>query len=377
METTEMVGKKLRIGTRGSRLALAQTALVEDALRSAWPGLETETVILRTKGDRVQDKPLSQVGQKGVFVSEFETALLEGRIDLAVHSAKDLPVRLAEGLDILAVLPRADARDVLVLPVRDMEKPAVSLQRSGGDAAMRAFAAFPEGALIGTGSLRRQLYGKRLCPQADFALIRGNVDSRLKKIQDGGYDGIILAKAGLDRLGIPEREREHFLFLPIPESTFLPAACQGIIAVEGRCQAFLRRLAEAVDDPLTRLAFETERRALLNFGADCSAPAAAYCRVLMPDGSMPDGSDVQAQKPAQSPEEEGGRKRKPEEGSGETRKEKSADSREKACVLRLELSVMYAGREQSGTAPEAQRLELADALCKKVREADARKGRQS
>lgn len=377
METTEMVGKKLRIGTRGSRLALAQTALVEEALRSAWPGLETETVILRTKGDRVQDKPLSQVGQKGVFVSEFETALLEGRIDLAVHSAKDLPVRLAEGLDILAVLPRADARDVLVLPVRAMEKPAVSLQRSGGDAAMRAFAAFPEGALIGTGSLRRQLYGKRLCPQADFALIRGNVDSRLKKLQDGGYDGIILAKAGLDRLGIPEREREHFLFLPISESAFLPAACQGIIAVEGRCQAFLRRLAEAVDDPLTRLAFETERRALLNFGADCSAPAAAYCRVLMPDGSMPDGSDVQVQNPAQSPEEEGGRKRKPEEGSGETRKEKSADSREKACVLRLELSVMYAGRKQSGTAPEAQRLELADALCKKVREADARKGRKS
>ena len=376
-EMAQMDGKKLRIGTRGSRLALAQTALVEEALRSAWPGLETETVILRTKGDRVQDKPLSQVGQKGVFVSEFETALLEGRIDLAVHSAKDLPVRLAEGLDILAVLPRADARDVLVLPVRDMEKPAVSLQRSGGDAAMRAFAAFPEGALIGTGSLRRQLYGKRLCPQADFALIRGNVDSRLKKLQDSGYDGIILAKAGLDRLGIPEREREHFVFLPIPESAFLPAACQGIIAVEGRCQAFLRRLAEAVDDPLTRLAFETERRALLNFGADCSAPAAAYCRVLMPDGSMPDGSDVQVQNPAQSPEEEGGRKRKPEEGSGETRKEKSADSREKACVLRLELSVMYAGRKQSGTAPEAQRLELADALCKKVREADARKGRTS
>ena len=376
METTEMVGKKLRIGTRGSRLALAQTALVEDALRSAWPGLETETVILRTKGDRVQDKPLSQVGQKGVFVSEFETALLEGRIDLAVHSAKDLPVRLAEGLDILAVLPRADARDVLVLPVRSMEKPDISSQRSGRDAALQAFAAFPEGALIGTGSLRRQLYGKRLCPQADFALIRGNVDSRLKKLQDSGYDGIILAKAGLDRLGIPEREREHFLFLPIPESAFLPAACQGIIAVEGRCQAFLRRLAEAVDDPLTRLAFETERRALLNFGADCSAPAAAYCRVLMPDGSMPDGSDVQVQNPAQSPEEEGGRKRKPEEGSGEIRKEKSADSREKACVLRLELSVMYAGREQSGTAPEAQRLELADALCKKVRKADTRKGRK-
>ena len=236
---------------------------------------------------------------------------------------------------------------MLVLPVRgtdDREKSAAPFQRNGENAALQAFAAFPEGALIGTGSLRRQLYGKRLCPQADFVLIRGNVDSRLKKLQNGGYDGIILAKAGLDRLGIPEREREHFLFLPIPESAFLPAACQGIIAVEGRCQASLRRLAGAVDDHLTRLAFETERRALLNFGADCSAPAAAYCRVLTPGGSMMDGSDGQAQNP---------------------------------CGLRLGLSVMYAGREQSGTAPEAQRLALADDLCGKVREADARKGRKS
>ena len=302
MEATETVGKKLRIGTRGSRLALAQTALVEEALRSAWPGLETETVILHTKGDQVQDKPLSQVGQKGVFVSEFETALLEGRIDLAVHSAKDLPVRLAEGLDILAVLPRADARDVLVLPRADARNvPALPGRgvETGGDAALRAFAAFPKGARIGTGSLRRQLYGKRLCPQADFTLIRGNVDSRLKKLESGGYDGIILAKAGLDRLGIPEREGERFHFLPIPESVFLPAACQGIIAVEGRSAdgkaaeegmteagtaagCPVTRLAAAIDDPLTRLAFETERRALLNFGADCSAPAAAYCRVLLP-----------------------------------------------------------------------------------------------
>ena len=364
MEATETVGKKLRIGTRGSRLALAQTALVEEALRSAWPGLETETVILHTKGDQVQDKPLSQVGQKGVFVSEFETALLDGRIDLAVHSAKDLPVRLAEGLDILAVLPRADARDVLVLPradARDVpalpradarDVPALPGRgvETGGDAALRAFAAFSEGAGIGTGSLRRQLYGKRLCPQADFTLIRGNVDSRLKKLESGGYDGIILAKAGLDRLGIPEREGERFHFLPIPESAFLPAACQGIIAVEGRSAdgkaaeggmteegtaagCPVTRLAAAIDDPLTRLAFETERRALLNFGADCSAPAAAYCRVLIPDGAD--------------------------------------DQEQKSGGPRLELSVMYAGRELSGTAPAAERLSLADSLCAKVRKASA------
>ena len=324
--TKGMDGKRLRIGTRGSSLALAQASQVEQALRAAWPGLETELVILRTKGDQVQDRPLSQVGQKGVFVSEFETALLEGRIDLAVHSGKDLPARLADGLDILAVLPRADARDVLVLPRRG------AWENDGSEeAALQAFAALPEGAVIGTGSIRRQLYGKRLCPQASFRLIRGNVDSRLKKLESGGYDGIILAKAGLDRLGITERERERFLFLPIPECRFLPAACQGIIAVEGRCQDDFLRLAAAVDDRLTRISFETERRALFNFGADCSAPAAAYCRILKPDGA-----DGQAQK---------------------------------ACGLWLELSVMYDGRERSGTAPETQRLALADSLCRKVREA--------
>ena len=332
--TKGMDGKRLRIGTRGSSLALAQASQVEQALRAAWPGLETELVILRTKGDQVQDRPLSQVGQKGVFVSEFETALLEGRIDLAVHSGKDLPARLADGLDILAVLPRADARDVLVLPRRGAGE-----NDGSEEAALQAFAALPEGAVIGTGSLRRQLYGKRLCPQASFRLIRGNVDSRLKKLESGGYDGIILAKAGLDRLGITERERERFLFLPIPECRFLPAACQGIIAVEGRCQDDFLRLAAAVDDRLTRIAFETERRALFNFGADCSAPAAAYCRILKPDGA-----DGQAQK---------------------------------ACGLWVELSVMYEGREQSGTAPETQRLALADSLCRKVREASGQGEREA
>lgn len=332
--TKGMDGKRLRIGTRGSSLALAQASQVEQALRAAWPGLETELVILRTKGDQVQDRPLSQVGQKGVFVSEFETALLEGRIDLAVHSGKDLPARLADGLDILAVLPRADARDVLVLPRRG------AWENDGSEeAALQAFAALPEGAVIGTGSIRRQLYGKRLCPQASFRLIRGNVDSRLKKLESGGYDGIILAKAGLDRLGITERERERFLFLPIPECRFLPAACQGIIAVEGRCQDDFLRLAAAVDDQLTRIAFETERRALFNFGADCSAPAAAYCRILKPGGA-----DGQAQK---------------------------------ACGLWVELSVMYAGRERSGTAPETQRLALADSLCRKVREASGQGEREA
>lgn len=308
---------RLKIGTRGSSLALAQAGLVEKALRREFPGLETEIVILHTKGDLVQDKPLSQVGQKGVFVSEFETALLEGLIDLAVHSAKDLPVRLAEGLDILTVLPRADVRDALVLPAG----------RNGAFAdAREAFASWPEGNVIGTGSLRRQLYGKRLAPGASFRLIRGNVDTRLKKLEAGEYDGIILAGAGLERLGILEREKERFAFLPIPEELFLPAACQGIIAVEGRCSLELRPVMERLDDRMTRLAFETERRALWRFGADCSAPAAAYCRI----------------------QESGGR---------ET----------------MKLTVMYAGRERSGEASVQERFALADALCEEVRKTDEKK----
>ena len=173
-------GKKLRIGTRGSRLALEQAASVEQALRTAWPGLRTELVILRTRGDQVQDRPLSQVGQKGVFVSEFEAALLEGRIDLAVHSAKDLPVCLAEGLDILAVLPRADAGDVLVLPRKtEGGVPAPGRTDAGGafcgqnaeksaEAALQVFASLPPGSVIGTGSLRRQLYGKRFVRRRSF-----------------------------------------------------------------------------------------------------------------------------------------------------------------------------------------------------------------
>ena len=314
--------KTVRIGTRGSRLALIQAALVEKALAAARPGLRTELVILRTKGDRIQDKPLSQVGQKGVFASELEEALLDGRIDLAVHSGKDLPVRLAEGLDILAVLPRADARDMLVLPARGPEQAGGGRTGEDGGEALSALAALPEGAVIGTGSLRRQLYGKRFCPQACFRLIRGNVDTRLKKLEDGGYDGLILAKAGLDRLGIPERERNRFRFLALPEERFLPAACQGIIAVEGRCEEKeeIVSLLGEIDDPLTRLAFETERRALLRFGADCSAPAAAFCRTARKDGER-----------------------------------------------RLELSVMYAGREASGAAGEKDCLSLADRLCEEVR----------
>ena len=252
---------KIRIGTRGSKLALVQTTLVAEALRACWPGVETETVIIKTRGDKILDKPLGEIGDKGLFVSEFETALLEKRIDLAVHSAKDLPQRLAEGLEILAVPERADARDVLVQVKNKL----------------------PKAPVIGTGSLRRRRYVEKLWPGAQVKLIRGNVETRLAKLAKGEYDGIILAKAGLDRLGIIEREKEHFVFQPLDPEVFLPAACQGIIAVEGRADWEYREMVEKLSHRKTLLSFETERKVLEVLQADCSQPAAAYS-VIEPAG---------------------------------------------------------------------------------------------
>lgn len=269
----------IRIGTRGSRLAVAQAKLVQEAIAKAGEGVKTELVILHTRGDKNLDKALSEIGDKGVFVSEFEEALLEGRIDLAVHSAKDLPARLAGGLSIAAVLPRADVRDVLVLP-RGGRMPGVLGETQDG----RPF-------VLGTGSRRRQLQAKKRWPDVECRLIRGNVETRLNKLASGEYDGIVLAKAGLDRLGIPAATKdgtetkqstaadaEKFMFWELPAQEFLPAACQGIIAVEAGNDSGCRRLLEKINDPQTWLAFWAERQVLDRLQADCSEAAAAWCR---------------------------------------------------------------------------------------------------
>lgn len=261
---------EIRIGTRGSRLALVQTKMVADALRACLPDARIETVIIKTKGDRILDKPLGEIGDKGLFVSELEAALLEKRVDLAVHSGKDLPMRLAKGLEILAVPQRADARDVLV-QVRKKDS-----QDRGPEGAKEGFANLPPQPVIGTGSKRRELYVKGLCPRARVELIRGNVETRLSKLEAGLYDGIILAKAGLDRLGITEEEKGRFYFTPLEPSLFLPAACQGIIAVEGRPDWEYREAAAQLSHRESLLSFEAERRVLEVLQADCSQPAAAY-----------------------------------------------------------------------------------------------------
>ncbi|MDE6388292.1 MAG: hydroxymethylbilane synthase [Lachnospiraceae bacterium] len=278
---------KIRIGTRGSKLALKQAALVQEALRQAEGGIETEIVVLHTQGDKILDKPLAEIGDKGIFVSEFEQALLEERIDIAVHSAKDLPVKPAQGLDIVAVLPRGDVRDVLVIPKGgrhpelveeypvqssfDLHDTVAEKQRGDG----RTF-------VIGTGSRRRQKQAEQLWENVTCENIRGNVDTRLRKLRDGSggttYDAIILAKAGLDRLEIMSQYGDQFEFYPLPPEQFLPAACQGIIAVEAVQDSPAAEVCRKITDAMTELCFQVEREVLEQLAADCSEAAAAWCR---------------------------------------------------------------------------------------------------
>ena len=280
---------KIRIGTRGSKLALKQAAFVQEALRQADSEIETEIVVVHTKGDKIQDKPFIEIGDKGVFASELERALVCGEIDMAVHSAKDLPVKLAEGLTIAAVLPRGDVRDVLVIP-EDGRMPVSTGNlikqtklyakeneiMETSDASGRRF-------VIGTGGRRRQQQAARIWENVVCVNIRGNVDTRLRKLKDGGedgtvYDGIIVAKAGLDRLGVDIERKEEFLFCPLPPEQFLPAACQGIIAVETRRDSATAMLCKKINDAKTELCFSIEREVLAQLAADCSEAAAAWCR---------------------------------------------------------------------------------------------------
>lgn len=256
------MSRTIRIGTRKSALALAQTELVACALRNVYPDLSVEIVTKETLGDKILDRPLQDFGGKGVFVSEFEEAMQEGRIDLAVHSAKDMPMDLAEGLSIVAVSRREDARDVLVtMKGRDLS---------------------PEKkARIGTSSPRRQLQtalcrdrlwpGRRECV---CEILRGNVQTRLKRLEQGSFDGIILAAAGLKRLGLMDSQEYEFRFLD-PEM-FIPAGGQGIMAVEGKTDSIAGRLCSAVDNGEGRLCLTLERRILKLLDAGCQEPIGVY-----------------------------------------------------------------------------------------------------
>lgn len=239
--------RTIRVGTRTSALAVKQTELVMNAVRERFPESAFEPIALKTRGDRLPDVPLQEFGGKGAFVTEFEEALLRGEIDIAVHSAKDMPMELAPGLEIWAVLPREDIRDVLV------SCKSTSRHRV-------------ENGVIGTGSLRRQLQIKALYP-VECGLLRGNVPTRIGKLRNGDYDGILLAAAGLRRLGLERETDLRYRYLE-PEE-MLPAGGQGIIAVEGRAEDPLRGIFSRIGDNRAFTALETERYVLWRLQAGC------------------------------------------------------------------------------------------------------------
>ncbi|MGL5437525.1 MAG: hydroxymethylbilane synthase [Lachnospiraceae bacterium] len=249
---------KIRIGTRKSKLAMVQTGLVQEAILRTFPEMEIEVVPMSTRGDQLLDRSLTSFGGKGVFTKELEDALLDGRIDMAVHSAKDMPMEFPDGLGIGAVLERADVRDVLVTV--------------DGTAARD----LPPGSVVGTSSLRRELQMKQINPQVQVRMLRGNIQTRLDKLKHGEYDAIILAAAGLARLGLLDTEDFCLEYLDL--NTFIPAPGQGILAVECRNGA-LSDVMAAIHSVRTSAMLQAERLFLTVMGGGCNAPCGAYCRI--------------------------------------------------------------------------------------------------
>lgn len=255
--------RRIRMGTRGSKLALAQTDRVIACLKEKYPKLKIEKVILCTKGDKILNQPLIAFGGKGAFITEFEDALLQGRIDLAVHSAKDMPMELAKGLAVAGVLPRADARDVLVTrkPLHDAAGDVLQAERT----------------VIGTGSLRRQFQLNAIYPNVECISIRGNVPTRLQKVRDGVCDGVVLAAAGLQRLGLLEEPDFDYRFFSCQE--MVPAGGQGIIAVEGRADDLPGPLVKSISNPNAEMELETERSILKLLDAGCHEAIGVFSEI--------------------------------------------------------------------------------------------------
>lgn len=249
----------IKIGTRKSKLALIQTDIVKDKIKSAFPELEVEIVKIDTKGDQILDKSLTSFGGKGVFTAELEAELLSGAVDIAVHGAKDMPMDFPEGLGIGAVLDRADVRDTFVTTTgKKLEE-------------------LEPGSVVGTSSLRRELLIKEINPYVTIKLLRGNVQTRLGKLRDGLYDGIILAAAGIERLGYEKEEGLYYQYLD--PDVFLPAAGQGILAVESRTEdAEMAEILAAIHSEKVECLLMAERAFLKTIGGSCNAPAAALCR---------------------------------------------------------------------------------------------------
>jgi hydroxymethylbilane synthase len=280
----------LRIATRKSALALWQAEHVAALLREAHSGLEIELVPLLTQGDRIQDRTLAAIGGKGLFIKELEVAIEELRADIAVHSMKDVPADLPDGLAIAAVLARADPRDALVT--------------TSGIARIEDL---PQNAVVGTSSLRRQAQLRALRPDLRVESLRGNVDTRIRKLEAGGMDAIVLACAGLVRLGLESR-----ITARLDPQICLPAVTQGVIGIEcRRSDTRTAGLLQALEDRATRLGMDAERAFAARLGGSCQSPIAGYAEldadritlrglVAEPDGSrlLRDSATGDAKNPA-------------------------------------------------------------------------------
>ena len=259
------MSRELRIGTRGSQLALWQANTVKRRIEEAG-GPACRIVVIKTSGDRLQEAPLSEVGGKRLFVKEIEDALLRNEVDLAVHSSKDMPAVLPEALTIAAVLPREDPLDAVVLPVGSIRLRPPSI--ASIDDLVAALGRSPS---IGTGSVRRIAQLTRLFPGARFTPIRGNLDTRLRKLDEGAHDALVLAAAGLRRLGFASR-----ISLALPAAACVPAPGQGIVAIEvGDGDDDTRRAVVHIDDRAAGAALKAERAVVEALGGGCQTPIGA------------------------------------------------------------------------------------------------------
>jgi len=248
--------KTIKIGTRGSALALTQTNLVADMIRGKHAGASIEIHVIKTKGDIMQDVSLVRIGGKGVFVKEIEDALLKGDIDLAVHSMKDVPAEIPEGLQISGTPKREDPRDVLV---------------SRNNCKLEKMARH---ARIGTGSLRRAIQVREILPDVEIVPIRGNLDTRIRKIEAAEFDGVIVAAAGIRRMGWMERAAQF-----LPAEVMLPAAGQGILAMEQRCDdKAVSDIVASLNHGDTWIEASAERAFLKRLGGGCQLPIAAFAQ---------------------------------------------------------------------------------------------------
>ncbi|ESW91034.1 porphobilinogen deaminase [Mesorhizobium sp. LSJC269B00] len=249
----------LKIGTRGSPLALAQAHETQARLMEAhgMPAEAFEVVVISTSGDRIQDRPLSEAGGKGLFTKEIEEALLAGTIDIAVHSSKDMPTVLPDGLELSAFLPREDARDAFI------------------GKAVKRIVDLPQGAKVGSSSLRRQALIRRMRPDLDVVMFRGNVQTRLRKLEEGVAEGTILAYAGLKRLGLG-----HVVTDLMPLDAFPPAPGQGAIGIETRIgDSEVEKMLVAIHDVSTGQALACERAFLAALDGSCRTPIAGYATI--------------------------------------------------------------------------------------------------